>query len=186
MRSFRQPNVDPRVERAKLCEELQVLDARAEPTAGLALAFNNTDDGPADAALAYECARTRLGANHYTPLDPAMHELPAAAEEHDGGNAENQAEEDYGQDDRGRRANHEPELPADSAPQGWWPSWDAVKRAREAQQPAPRPPAKQPSPAALPAGHAAQESAGRARRPAANQDVPQRLDHRGFPLRRMC
>ena len=116
LRGFRQTGLDPRAEQAKLREVLQVVDARAEPTAGIALSTESEDPNyPAMAVMAWDMARWRVGHDHYAPFSepPGGAEPPAAAREHDGGNAGSQAEEeDWGQDDRGRKADTEPELPA--------------------------------------------------------------------------
>ena len=187
LRGFRQTGLDPRAEQAKLREVLEVVDARAEPTAGLAL-NREVEDGEeaAEAARAWDDARLRLGGGRYTPGYHDFGAPPAAAPQHDGGNAEGQPMlEDWGEDDRAQRRDAARELPA-AANHGRerWPTWEQGRAlAGAAENPPLRPPAGAPRPAELAADQGADAAAGGASTPAANQG--ERLDHRGYPLRRM-
>ena len=168
-------------------EELEVLDARAEPTAGLALQqWKEDDEEAAEAARAWDAARVRLGAGRHTPGYHDFGAPPAAAPQHDGGNAEGQPMlEDWGEDDRAQRRNAARELPA-AANHGRerWPTWEQGRAlAGAAENPPLRPQAGAKRPAELAADQGADAAAGGARTPAARQG--ERLDHRGWPLRRM-
>ena len=165
------------------------MDARAEPTAGLALSGKKqADDDAAEAAKAWDDARVRLGRGRYTPGYEDFGAFPAAAYQHDGGNAENQPEEeDWGQDDRAQRRDAAAEPPA-AADHGrrTWPVWEEVaRRADPATPPPPPPPAEAPRPAELAADLGADAAAGGASPPAANRVGPGPVDHRGYPIRRI-
>ena len=186
-RGYRQTGIDPRAEMAKMREELEVLDARAEPTAGLALQqWKEDDEEAAEAARAWDAARVRLGAGRHTPGYHDFGAPPAAAPQHDGGNAEGQpVQNDWGQDNRAPRRNDAREPPA--APYIVSPRWPSPEQARAPAGAADTPqlpaPAGAPRPAELAADQGADAAAGGASTPAASQG--ERLDHRGYPLRRM-
>ena len=121
-----------------LRENVEVLDASAEPSAGVPFAYTIAGDGHTEAKKEWLKARERFGYDQWGYWEPpaAADEPPAAAgQQHAWNNEGQEEEEDWGQDDR-RRSQRPRERPA-AATQ--WPDYATVAAARPPWLPPPHP-----------------------------------------------